>query len=392
MLQKLLAESETAFYVFDSGELINRVNYLKSLLPEYVKICYAVKANTFIIKELDSIADRFEVCSPGEAEICSRMSVAPEKTVISGVYKTPSFIRRLIREKQERIYTVESLSQLELLKNAAAECNVKISVLLRLTNASQFGINKDEICEIIKNRESFYMLDILGIQFFSGTQKTSLKKIKREIEKLDLLLSELKENYGYTAKELEYGPGFACMYFDGDEYDEEAFITGFAEILDSMVFKTKITLELGRSIAASCGKYYTHIVDIKQNKGQNYIITDGGMHHLVYFGQHMAMSRPVLSVVGKEHEKTEQTYNICGSLCSMNDLLAKQVELPKIQTGDIICFENTGAYCMTEGISLFLSREIPAIYIKKPNGEIKCVRKSFETLELNEPTETEISY
>ena len=60
-----------------------------------------------------------------------------------------------------------------------------------------------------------------------------------------------------------------------------------------MRYRKKITLELGRSVAASCGKYYTHIVDIKKNKETDYVLVDGGMHHLVYFGQAMAMKRPV---------------------------------------------------------------------------------------------------
>ena len=98
----------------------------------------------------------------------------------------------------------------------------------------------------------------------------------------------------------------------------------------------------------------------------------------------MAMKQPILSVCGKESEPVTSEWNICGSLCSMNDIVAKQVLLPDVEIGDLICFENTGAYCMTEGISLFLSREIPAVYLKKA-GEYTLLRKSFETSALNMP-------
>lgn len=99
----------------------------------------------------------------------------------------------------------------------------------------------------------------------------------------------------------------------------------------------------------------------------------------------MAMKQPYLSVCGKETEPCTESWNICGSLCSMNDIIAKQISLPDIEIGDIICFENTGAYCMTEGISLFLSRDIPSVYIKKEDGTYLCVRDSFETFNLNKP-------
>ena len=100
-------------------------------------------------------------------------------------------------------------------------------MLLRLTNGSQFGINSDEIEEIISKRNEFEYLDILGIQFFSGTQKTSLKKLKREIDKLDNLLILLKEKYDYTAEELEYGTGFPVAYFKEDTINEDELIGGF---------------------------------------------------------------------------------------------------------------------------------------------------------------------
>ena len=69
----------------------------------------------------------------------------------------------------------------------------------------------------------------------------------------------------------------------------------------------------------------------------------------------------------------------------MNDILAKQIPLPEIQTGDTLCFENAGAYCMTEGISLFLSRDIPAVYLLHENGELRCVREAIPTEYFNLP-------
>lgn len=379
-----IPNSETAFYVFDIDRLLQRAAYLKKKLSERVELCYAVKANTFIIGEFIGKIGRFEVCSPGEAEICTALGVDDKDMVISGVYKTPSVIEKMVAEHDGRIYTVESLTQFEMLCSLSEKYDRVLPVLLRLTNDSQFGMDSGEIKNIIAERSKYKNLDIHGLQFFSGTQKTSLKKLKREVCKLDELLTFLREEYGFESKELEYGPGFPVAYFEGEDVNEEELLKGFSDIIDSMQNKVKIVLELGRSMAACCGSYYTHIVDIKHNKGQNYILIDGGMHHLVYFGQHMAMKQPIFSVCGKENKPNTAEWNICGSLCSMNDIVAKQVSLPDVSIGDLLCFENTGAYCMTECISLFLSREIPAVYLKKAD-EYQLVRKSFETSALNMP-------
>ena len=379
-----IINNNCAYYVFDSDVLLERVKYLKQSLPKNVSLCYAVKANTFIIKELIGCVERFEVCSPGEAEICTELGVPDGDTVISGVYKTPCVIEKMVAEHSERIFTVESLVQFDLLNSLANKYQTTLKVLLRLTNDSQFGMNSDDIERIIAKRESFMNLDIHGIQYFSGTQKTSIKRFRREIEKLDSFLSKLREEYGFESKELEYGSGFPVAYFEDEDVNEEELFKGFSELIENMENKVPVILELGRSISASCGSYFTHIVDIKRNKGQNYVLIDGGMHHLVYFGQHMAMKHPHFSVVGKENDPVKDEWNICGSLCSMNDIVVKLAPLPEIKLGDILCFKNTGAYCMTEGISLFLSREIPSVYIKK-GDEYILVRESFETSRLNKP-------
>ena len=384
-IEKLMQINQNAFYVFDVRELKRRIGYLKEKLPD-VTLCYAVKANVMISGEIKDDLPRFEICSPGEAGVCRRLGIPYEKMVISGVYKTPAFIEELAADPGfDGIFTVESMNQYALLCELSEKYEKDLTLLLRLTNGSQFGINGSDIEEIIAGRENHTHLHIRGIQFFSGTQKTSLKKLAREIRTLDELLTNLKENYGYEAEELEYGPGFPVAYFRDEALDEDALLEGFAGLLKEMTNHPQITLELGRSIAASCGTYFTHIVDMKQNKGQNYILTDGGMHHIVYFGQHMAMKQPFVSVLGKEEIVPDVLWTICGSLCSMNDIMVKQIPLGKVETGDVLCFERTGAYCMTEGISLFLTRDLPALYIIREDGSTYCIRSTFETEQLNMP-------
>ena len=148
-----------------------------------------------------------------------------------------------------------------------------------------------------------------------------------------------------------------------------------------MLFRSrgKIVLEMGRFLAAFCGYYVTRIVDQKRNLGQNYCIVDGGIHHLNYFGQMMAMKIPKFCHVKQETEYTksrteqpekevalnesgeEEAWNICGSLCTVSDVIVKQLPLVDAKIGDVLVFERTGAYSVTEGIYLFLSRDLPPV-------------------------------
>ncbi len=382
----LIRENKNAFYVFDMRTLKDRIGWLRSRLPGGTGLCYAVKANPFVLREIRNDPERFEICSYGEAEICMQSGISSEKMVISGVYKTPETLEKLVADASFRgIFTVESLLQYTQLCTYSERFGHPIRVLLRLTNDSQFGINEEDIVRILRERSLHPYMHYIGLQFFSGTQKTSIKRFHREIVFLDEFLLRLEVETGLRLEELEYGPGFPVDYFDSDHTDEEMLLAEVSSLLNRMVGHPKITLEIGRSMAASCGRYYTHIVDRKENRGQHYALIDGGMHQLVYFGQHMAMKHPHLSVIGKPDVVPEIRWTICGALCSMNDIVAKQVLLPEIEIGDTICFENTGAYCAMEGMALFLSRDLPEIYLIRENGDIVCARKHFETRILNTP-------
>lgn len=384
--RELLQSKTTPMYVFDVGVLEQRIHFLRSHLPSEVDLCYAVKANTFLIKEVSEFVERLEICSPGELEICQRLAVSPEKFVISGVHKDATEMMELMKkETQVGMFTVESMTQFRELYQAASDCKKRIPILLRLTSGNQFGIDESVLEEIIAGYQDNPWVELRGVQYYSGTQKTSVKKLRRELNHIDDFLDTLFEKYGYHAAELEFGPGFPVAYFEGEDFDEQLFLKEFSDLITEMKFSGKITLELGRSIAACCGSYLTKVVDTKKNHGQNYAIVDGGMHQLSYFGQFMAMKRPSIRHLSSGEQKDVEDWNICGSLCTVNDILVKQLPTKALQVGDILVFENTGAYSMTEGISLFLSRDLPEILLRKQDGIIVTVRGHMMTDTLNTP-------
>ena len=379
IIDKIIKNFATPTYIFDIKELKNRISYLRNILPEKVKLCYAIKANTFIVDDIEKDIDRFEVCSPGEYYICKEKSIDSKKILISGVYKTPEVINKMLEtDSNINSYSIESLEQFELLKNSKKN----IDVLIRITSGNQFGINDYEAKEIIKNRTEYPNINIKGLQYFSGTQKKSIKNLGRELEYMQNLMKDLEKEYEFKTEEFEFGPGFPIVYFENEEFDETEFLKQFSELINNLDFEGKIILELGRAIAATCGKYITKVVDKKINKGQKFAILDGGIHHLVYYGQSMAMKFPMCKIY-PEKENYEEKWNLCGSLCTINDILVKQYPAGDIQIGDVLIFENTGAYCMTEGISLFLSRDLPGVIKIMENNEIKKVRENLPTYKLN---------
>ena len=382
---KTIESIGTPFYVFDIDVLKNRINYLKSMLPKNVHLCFAMKANPFVVKEIEDTIEKYEICSYGEWNIANELGVAHEKMVISGVYKDETSMIDIINHyKHGEVITIESLNQIKLVDKITKDKNSVVDVILRLTSGNQFGMSEEEIISILENRSKFNMLNIMGIKYFSGTQKKLSKRIIKELEYVDDFVQKLKNELGFVTEELEFGPGFPVMYFEAEtDFDENTYLMEIADKIRNLKYQGHITMELGRSIAASCGSYYTKVVDKKTNKEGNFAVLDGGMHHIVYYGQMMAMKKPMLDIIPKRNGN-EESWNLVGALCTINDLIVKGLPVKSLELGDVFVFKNTGAYAMTEGISLFLSRDLPKILFVK-DGKIEVVRSNIQTYKLNMP-------
>ncbi|HJG37303.1 diaminopimelate decarboxylase family protein [Enorma phocaeensis] len=405
-LRELAGSFGTPLFVFDERELAQRVSHLRNMLPERTGLCFAAKANPFVLPELTPLIDRLEICSPGEYRICRALGLPHDKIVVSGVHKSEEIVdAALSNPTPPAAITIESTAQLDLVTRVAMARGKRAPILLRLTSGNQFGLDRAELMSTVRKLRKALCVNLLGIQFFSGTQKTSLKRLQRELDGLDKLVAELGEELGWTPCELEIGPGLPVSYFEGDAFDEAAFIESFSGMLENMAFSGSITLELGRSLTASCGTYLTRVVDTKVNAGQRYAIVDGGIHQLVYYGQSMAMKQPPCHLLdagtaagavtgatsagaaagASAPDDAVESWNICGSLCTVNDILAKQLPLAGLDTGSILAFRFAGAYCMTEGISLFLSRDLPKVVVLKHDDEPVLVRDGLRTDIINTP-------
>lgn len=387
MFRTIAEHYRTPAYVFDLDTLIKRVQMIRSHLGNHVKICYAMKANPFLITSLRSVVDCYEVCSPGEFRICEKNDIPMERVVLSGVYKERQDILSVMEKNGTAgVYTIESKEQLELIEACAKEKELRINALIRVTSGNQFGLDEEEICEIIRERESYSHVVFIGLQQYTGTQKKKMSKIKGELLQLDAFITLLQEAYGFLVKELEYGPGFYVPYFQtDDEVDDGAVLDEFADILAGLKFQGKITLEMGRYIAAYCGYYVTKTVDKKRNHGQNYCMIDGGIHHLSYFGQAMAMKMPYYRHICQNEvvESAKEKYTVCGALCTVNDVIIKNLLLRDALIGDILVFERVGAYAVTEGISLFLSRDLPTVMAWSKEEGMQVLRAQAATYTMN---------
>lgn len=377
---------QTPAYVFDLDSLKAHINNIKTRIAP-AKFCYAMKANAFLVGPLKEIADRFEVCSPGEYEICNRLAVNPDNIIISGVNKTYESMRRIVGLSEGKgTYTIESPRHFVILASVCEELNCRIKVILRLTSGNQFGMDKSTLLDTLKLVLDNPNMDFMGIHYYSGTQK-KMSKIEKELKALSEFSDEIESAYGIRPELLEYGPGLMVSYFEGEEdIDDNAVLDELRALLAGVTGYSHITIELGRFSAARCGYFATEVVDVKSNDGLNVCLVDGGIHQLNYYGQLMGMKVPHIDIL-PEREVTEDSYNVYGSLCTVADIITKGIKKGPISIGDMLVFKRCGAYSVTEGMSLFLSRSLPKVMFYSDDNGFSTVRDTVETYILNSESE-----
>lgn len=384
ILFKLEKEYGTPSFVLDVSQLKKRVQNIKEIVGEKIALCYSIKANPFLIPVMLENVEKLEVCSPGELLICERLNVPGEKIIYSGVTKTLEDIEEAVKNNSG-VYTAESILHVELLNKVGHKFSKKLPVLLRLNAGSQFGMSKEDLFYIIENREVYEKVEIVGVHYFAGTQRKKIDKQKKELAMLKELYKEIYEKYNLQLKKLEYGPGLPVPIFETDDFNDTLQpIRELAETLKEVTTWTELTIEMGRFYVTEIGYYLTKVMDQKTNLSVNYAILDGGINHLNYFGQIMGMKIPVIKHLKEKYIKEDnKDWSLCGSLCTTADVIVRQIKMRNLEKDDVLAFCNVGAYSITEGIYMFLSRMMPRVVLYDEIKGSKLVRDFYDSSLLN---------
>jgi len=130
-------------------------------------------------------------------------------------------------------------------------------------------------------------------------------------------------------------------------------------------------------LVAEAGIYVAQVTDIKSSKGKKFLVVDGGMnHHLAAsgnLGQVIKRNFPV-AVLNRLTEQPQEIVDIVGPLCTPLDVLARDIELPRTEVGDLIGVFQSGAYARTASPLGFLSYPTPAEVLVE-DGELRLIRR-----------------
>ena len=184
---------------------------------------------------------------------------------------------------------------------------------------------------------------------------------------------------------LDFGSGFKVPYkADGIETDIEdlgqKITKRFNEFCDSYGKKLILKFEPGKYLVSEAGYFFVKTNVVKQTTSTVFAGVDSGLNHLIrpmfYDAYHkiVNLSKPI----GKS-----RIYTVVGSICE-TDTFGINRKINEIQEGDILCFNNAGAYCYQMS-SNYNSRFRPAeVLIYNGQDYLIRERETFEDLLRNQ--------
>ncbi|WP_031425035.1 diaminopimelate decarboxylase [Flavimarina sp. Hel_I_48] len=381
-------EYDSPVYVYDAAVIQSQYKRLKNAFNkvENLRINYAVKAlsNIAILQLLQEQGAGLDTVSAQEVRLGLAAGVPAEHIIF-----TPNGVSLSEIEQVAKLGVQINIDNLSILEQFGTR-HPKTPVCVRINphvmaggNAnisvghidSKFGISIHQIPLLLRIVENTGM-HINGIHMHTGSDILDIDVFLHAAEILFDTASHF-ENLEF----LDFGSGFKVPYNEGDietniEELGDKLATRFNAFEKDYGKPLTLAFEPGKFLVSAAGRFLVSVNVVKQTTSTVFAQVDSGFNHLI---------RPML--YGSQHhihnisnpEGRERFYSVVGYICE-TDTFASNRRIAEITEGDILAFENAGAYCFSMA-SNYNSRYRPAeVLFIDGKAQLIRERETFEDL------------
>ena len=386
------SEFGSPLYVYDANKIKYQYNRLVRSFKSVknLQLNYAVKAlsNISILKYLIDLGSGIDAVSIQEVHLALKGGINPEKIIYTPNGVSMDEIK--FASKLGVKINIDNLSVLEDFGNSHPEIPICIRInphIMAGGNSnisvghidSKFGISIHQIPHLKRIVENT-KIRINGVHMHTGSDILDIDVFLRAAEILFETANHFKD-----LDFIDFGSGFKVPYYPGDSETNieelgKKLSKRFNLFCKSYGKNLTLIFEPGKFLVSEAGKFICKVNSIKQTTSTVFAQVDSGFNHFL---------RPMM--YGANHhienisnpDDTERYYSIVGYICE-TDTFASNRKVSTISIGDLLCFNNAGAYCHTMS-SNYNSRYRPAevLYI---NNQLKLIRKreNFDDLIRNQ--------
>ncbi|GAA4707842.1 diaminopimelate decarboxylase [Brevibacillus fulvus] len=364
MLSRWYETYQSAYYLFDADHLLANYRRMHRAFQNrypHVQIAYSYKTNylPFLCHTLHQAGAWAEVVSGLEYELAKKLAVPYEQIIFNGPLKREAELIEALQ--RQSLLNLDSFHELHtVIRFARSRPDRQIKVGLRvnfsLTDAGdsplQDGLPVSRFGFCVENGDYRKALAIL--QQEPNIQVTGLHghfSTNRSLAVYDTLtrkLSRLAEDLGDELVYVDIGGGMsgplpATFAQRAPTYEEYAEVIGRAlhEELGARGKMPLLILEPGISLVADTFSFICKVIDVKENRGQRFVLVDGSVHNIKPTLHKHPM--PVQLVAAEQREDAAE-YHVVGYTCMEKDYLLTAHKGPLPQAGDFLVFSHVGAY------------------------------------------------
>ena len=394
----------TPLYVLDEQTIRNVCKDYKAAFSSYgkVKMMYASKAlcTSAVAKIISSEGFGFDTVSAGEIYTVYKSGIDMSTVLFNGNNKTPEEIELAIKYGVGR-FSIENYHEVELISEISKKYGRTVDALLRITPGiechthkyiqtgqldSKFGFDLSQIDSIIEHiLEVDKTINIRGLHAHIGSQIFEPQCYADEVEVLVKEIARIDNKYNIKLDEINIGGGLGVKYIDSDNPPSiDTIANVIIKSLEDNITKYGIDrptlyLEPGRSVVSTAGVTLYTVGSSKQVPGMTkYVSVDGGMadnpRPSMYEAEYYA------EVANKHSETKTEKVTIAGKFCESGDILIKDIELPVLEAGDIICVYNTGAYNYSMASNYNRAVKPAMVLVNNSQSDIIIYRETLEDL------------
>jgi diaminopimelate decarboxylase len=353
----------TPFFAVDCAAVEERVRQLRALLPASTLICYAVKANPLpaLLEQLRWLVDGADISSGGELARALAAGFAGAQLGFTGPGKTDDELAAAVRAGVR--ICAESIGEIGRVGDAAAREGRPARVALRINpdfhvagtrvrmnEDSVFGIDDAQIpaaLSLLRARS----LAFGGFHYYCASRMLDTDVVRRLHSFCAEQAIRAADRAGLSLDWLNLGGGFGIPAGPHEAPLDIAAVAAHLHTLDAQLQAAhpggRIAIEPGRYLVSEAGIYVCRVIDRKTVRGRTWLVTDGGAHHHLHATLQPDREKPVnlpMQLMQATPARDMERVSIAGRLCVPFDVIARDIELPVAQPGDLLVLYQSGAY------------------------------------------------
>ena len=392
VVSQLCDKYDTPLYVYDTGMMEEKFNLLKtSFSGANTKIKFACKAlnNINVLRFFKNLGAGLDTVSIQEVWTGIKAGFDPKDIIYTPNCVSLEEIELAVKEGVQI-----NIDNISILEQFGHKYGSSVPVCIRINPHvmaggninistghidSKFGISiyqMRHLERVIKSEK----IRVNGLHMHTGSDILDVDVFLRAAE----ILFEATEHF----KELEFidfGSGFKVPYKPDDYYTDvkelgEKLTSSFKNFCKNYGRDLELWFEPGKFLVSQSGTFLAKVNVIKQTTATVFVGVDSGLNHLIrpmfYNSYHhmLNVSNP---------EGTQRIYTVVGYICE-TDTFGWDRKMSEVREGDVIAFQNAGAYGFTMS-SNYNSRFRPAeVIIHKGKDYLIRKRETLDDLMRNQ--------